>query len=180
MSKVLKCSIDLEYYLDFNCRETYLAKVAVWKHSYKRLVRLVQLEKRQARAAAHQRNELFSLFQTSNFYYKESYQWPKWAVAALKAGLKEIADRESESNRQRAGLLCDLTLTNTRTNTSVGKLVTIRQLMKAKSQYLWILSRPRKTQPPCPTQVATPVTQLSLRQTAPALQLQFLCQLGWY
>jgi len=169
MNKVLKCNINLEYYLDFNSRETYLAKVAVWKHSYKRRVRLVQLEKRQARATAHQRNEVFSLFQTSNFYYKEWYRWPTWAVAALKAGLKEIADRETESNRQQALLLGDLTLTNT----SVEKLVSIRQLMKAKSQYLWTLSHPRKTQPPCPT-------QLSLHQTAPALQLQARRRLGWY
>jgi hypothetical protein len=175
MNKVIQYSADSEYYLDFYSRETYLARVEVWKRSYKRRVCLVQLEKRQARAAAHQRNELFSLFQTSNFYYKESYRWPKWAVAALRAGLQEITDLEAELNRRQAwfdeGVLLD---------TSVEKLVLIRRSMKAKSHYLYSLSHPHKPQAACPTQVATPVTQLSLRQTAPALQLQFLCQLGWY
>jgi hypothetical protein len=168
MNKVIQYSADSQYYLDFDSRETYLARVEVWKRSYERRVRLVQLEKQYAKRTARTRNELFSLFQTGGFYYRKWYQWPKWAVTALRAGLQEITEtQEAELNRQAwfdQKVLLD---------TSVEKLVLIRWAMKAKSHYLYSLSHPHKPQPPC-------LPQPSALPTAPALQLQFLCQLGWY
>jgi len=168
MNKAVSYSADLEYYLGFDSRESYLARVKVWKRSYERRVRLVQLEKQQARKSARTRNELFSFFQTAGFYHKEYYQWPKWAVTALRAGLQEITNQEAETNRHRAAWDNQVLL-----DTSVEKLVSIRGYMKAKSQYLYSLAHTNKLQPPCPTQASTLLT-------APALQLRFLCQLGWY
>ena len=160
----VKYSADPDYYLDFDSRKSYLARVEVWKRSYERRVRLVQLEKRCAKRIARTRNELFSFFQTGGFYYHKWYQWPKWAVAALRAGLQEITDQEAYQPWCDERVLLD---------TSVKKLVFIRQSMKAKSQYLYSLSHSSKSQPPC-------LPQPSTLPSAPALQLQFLCQLGWY
>jgi hypothetical protein len=135
---------DQDYYLNFDCKKAYLQKVAAWKVSYELKMKLLRFQKQQAKVAAQSRTRLFAIFNKSGYDYKKWYQWPKWALEAVRAGLDEITYTQTRKTAQFAAWLLRVQpydkdtekYKNALLRTTIQQLVDIRQLMRTKSHLL--------------------------------------------
>ncbi len=132
---------DQDYYLNFDCKKAYLQKVAAWKVSYELKMKLLRFQKQQAKVAAQSRTRLFAIFNKSGYDYKKWYQWPKWALEAVRAGLDEITYTQTRKTAQFADQLLHYDkdiekYKNALLYTTIQQLVDIRQLMRTKSRLL--------------------------------------------